>query len=38
MALMDVGHYLGKSIQEVLELPVDEIRAWLAHRSLNIGK
>lgn len=37
MALFDVGKYLHKSVSEVLEMPIDEIRGWLAHKRLKNG-
>ncbi len=37
MAVFDVGKYLHKSVSEVLELSVDEIKGWLAHMRIKNG-
>jgi len=38
MALFDIGHWLGKSVSEVLELSVEELKGWAAHMRLRHGK
>ena len=37
MITLDVGHYLGKSESEVLEMSVDEIRRWVIHMRKDSG-
>lgn len=37
MALFDVGKYLHKSVSEVLEMPLDEIKGWAVHMRIKNG-